>query len=338
MLREEIYFAPGYDSIQDVVAEHGELLDATSLSKVAGCPRYHEIRLEQGLRRPEVSAKMVAGIAVHEGLDYYYAIPEPRGQVYEENAIEIMAAEWNSWGIDPALTDAPHLTERNLRTVMKNYFRIWNRERIEVYKPISGLEISDLDLTDVLAAKFKVVDATDTVVMGESSLVMRFEVDGEPLILSGKPDLPVRKKNGRVYVMDHKTTSGYLSDWFFQTHEVSNKLRGYQAMVEKLLGIKTSGAVINGIYVGQYATNPDSKAAKVSRKTFNFTSQHVQEALRNQLTWRKTIDFYRDLDYFPQACGFGGCSEPGLCRVSPEERELKAQQDYEQDPRNFWDL
>lgn len=338
MIREEIYFEDGLTCIEDVIDRYGRPLDATGLSKIAKCPRYHELRMEKNLRKPGASAPMAAGIAVHLGLDYYYAVPAPRGPVYQENAIEMMAGEWRKWDIDPALSDKPHLTEAHLRTVMENYFRTWEHERIDVFKPIAGLQMDDLNLNDVIAAKFKLTN-DGSIILGESSLIMRFDLGEDTLILAGKPDLPAMKQDGRIYVMDHKTTSGYLSDWWAKSHEVSNKLRGYMAMVQSLLDRRCSGAVINGIYVGKYATNPDSKATKFQRFQFDFSTDHVSEALRNQLAWQQTIEFYRnELGYFPQGCGFGGCQAPDICRRDPATRAEVEHTDYEVDERSFWDL
>ena len=226
----ETYFAPdGPQSIEGIEEQYGRIMDATYLSKIERCPRYHEVRNEENLQHAgQASAKMVAGIVVHEALDYYYAAPP--GERSEQRAIDILVSEWQDWGIDRATMDpkATHLTEKHLVEVLENYFHCWNNERIDVYKPISGLTLEDMDMTDVLAAKFKVTDE-GYIVLGESSFVMRFDVPGEPgkeLILAGKPDMPARKPDGRIYALDHKTTSSYLSDWWAKSHEMSNKLRG----------------------------------------------------------------------------------------------------------------
>lgn len=338
---EHVYFADGFESIEDIRATHGTITDATYLSKIPSCPRSHQIAREERLRSAgQLSAKMVAGIAVHEGLDWYYSIPEPdRTASHERWAIQIIQDTWASFELDRALMDPKeiHLSAEHLSEVTQNYFDYWLRGAIEIYSPISGLYVSDLNLDNVLAAKFK-TNSDDHIILGESSFIMLFELDGEPLVLAGKPDLPVVKQDGRTYALDHKTTSSYLSDWWAQSHEVSNKLRGYMAMLRSLLGREMHGAVINALYVGKHATNPKSTATKFQRFQFDFTPGHVEEALRNQLAWKKTIDFYRDLGYFPQGCGFGGCDHPKLCKAEPAVRDVVKERDYVEDDRDFWSL
>lgn len=332
------YFEPGLTSIEEVIDKYGRPQDATTLQKVADCPRKHFTRVEQNLRRTGYSVKMIAGIVLHDALEYYYAHPAP-GPEIEETAVQILLDGYDSWGIDRGQMDPKetHISKDHLENVLRNYFHYWNHEAIEIYSPVSVLRMDDLDLSDVIAAKFLTTES-GLIILGESNLIMRFDVDGEDFIYSGKPDLPVRKQAGTLCIMDHKTTSSYLSDWWAKSYEVSNKMRGYMAMVWKLLGERPSVAVINGIYVGKYATNPNSKATKFQRFEYNFTEKHLHEAIKNQYMWAKTIDFYREQGYFPQGCAFGGCSQPDICKTDPDERPLIIHDNYEEDDREFWDL
>lgn len=332
------YFEPGLSSIEEVIDRYGKPLDATTLQKLGDCPRKYQVRVEENLTKPSTSLPMVAGIALHAGLEYYYAFAIRDAEV-ESEAIRIMQAEWDSFNIDRTHIDMKygHLTSEHLTEIMEAYFHHWNFERIEIYQPVAGLHISDLDLSRVIAAKFLTTD-DGRVILGESSLIMRFDVAGEELIWSGKPDLPVRNQSGALMVMDHKTTSSYLSDWWAQSYEVSNKMRAYMAMVESLLGETPQAAIINGIFVGKNATNPKSTATKFQRFEYDFTPDHITEALQNWLTLKKTADFYRELGYWPQTCAFGGCGMPDLCRRDPLTRaEVKAT-DYVEDTREFWNL
>lgn len=332
------YFAPGFSCIEEVEAAHGPIWDASTLQKIADCPRKHEERVEKNLTKPGTSPKMQAGIAIHAGLEFYYAHAN-RGQEAEDHAIQICESEWAKADINRALMEKSevHLNGPNLAQVMRNYFTHWNRTVTDIFAPISGLHLSDLRLDQVLAARFRLTDSEE-IILGESNLVMTFTVEGEQLVLAGKPDLPVTKQDGSVWSMDHKTTSSYLSDWWARSYEVSNKDRGYMAMLEALLDKRVRGTVINGIYIGEYALSPTSKAVKFHRFPFDFSADHVKEALKNQWAWKKTADFYRQLGYWPQGCSYGGCAMPDLCRLDPDTREEVRRTDYMQSTRRFWDL
>ncbi len=331
------YFAPGYSSIDDVRAEH-TILDATTLQKVADCPRKYFVRCEldlEPLRRS--SPKMVAGIAIHAALEYYYSF-SVRTKATEEMARAICKDTWDSFKIDRAMMDMKdtHLSAEHLDKVLVNYFHTWNMERIEIFEPATYF-MDDLILDDVIAAKWKVNDA-GYVVLGESKLIMSFNVKGRDLVYSGIPDLPVTKQDGSLWAMDHKSTSSYLSDWWAKSFEVSNQLRGYMAMLRSLTGIVPQGGIINGIHVGKNAANPNSKAVKFDRYQFDFAPDHIDEALENQLGWMDTIAHYREMDYWPQACGYGGCDMPSICRRDPDTRVEVLATEYQPSTRDFWNL
>ena len=331
------YFAPGYEDIEDVKSRHS-IYDATTLQKIADCPRKYEVRAELGLEPArDASPKMIAGIAIHAALEYYYSF-SVRGKAQEEMARAVARSEWDSFAIDRALMDenAVHLSAEHIDGVLRNYFHTWNVERIDIYEPATYF-LQDLILDDVIAAKWRVNEA-GYVVLGESKLIMKFDVDGEEFVYSGIPDLPVTKQNGSLWAMDHKSTSSYLSDWWAKSFEVSNQLRGYMAMIRSLTGTIPEGGVINAIHVGKNALNPNSKAAKFERYQFDFAPDHIDESLRNQLAWVKTIEHYRSTGYWPQGCGYGGCDMPGLCRRDPETRIEVLATEYQPSTRNFWNL
>ena len=281
---------------------------------------------------------MVAGIAVHAALEYYYSLPV-RDEIAEEAAIQVMHAEWDRFEIDRAMMDQRyvHLSNEHLEQILRNYFHYWTHSAIDIYEPISGLSIDDINLDDVIAAKFRTT-STGEVVLGESSLIMRFkESGGNTFVYSGKPDLPVTK-HGAVWAMDHKSTGSYLSDHWAKNFEVSNQLRGYMAMLSSLLGVVPHGGVINGIYVGKYATNPNSKATKFQRFEFSFAPKHIQEAIDNQYAWVQAIEHFRAQGYWPQGCGYGGCDMPSLCKGDPDTRAEILATDYQPSTRDFWNL
>ena len=334
----ETYFEPGLSSIEEVKEKYGTLWDATTLQKVADCPRKHEVRVEMGLEHSgPPSAPMVAGIAMHAALEYYYSLPK-RGEMEEEAAVQVLHATWDSFEIDRCLMDPNHvhLSSDNLEHILRNYIYYWTKQAIEIFEPLH-LSIDDLNLSDVVAAKFRTT-STGELILGESSLVMRFPVGDETFVLSGKPDLPVIKQNGSLWAMDHKTTSSYLSDWWAKSYQVSNQLRGYMAMLRSLTGRTPEGGIINAIYVGKHATNPNSKATKFDRFQFDFAPDHIDEAIANQHAWVKAIEHFRSTGYWPQGCGYGGCDMPDLCRRDPETRVEVLATDYQPSTRDFWNL
>lgn len=336
------YFRPPFTSIEEVEEYVGGFDEASTLKKVADCPRKYEVLVRRGLEPSgQLAMPKVTGIAVHAGLEYYYSLPSElrREKLYKAKATEIVLEELERFEIDYSKADKRHRhkTPDFLQMVMEHYFHHWTTQAIEPYSPILTT-LDDLDLTDVLAARFTVNDY-DQIVLGESALVMEFDIDGETLYLAGKPDLPVVNETGTLYAMDHKTTSSSVGDWHAKNFQTSNQLRGYMAMLWKLLGKQPKGAIINAIYVGQYPKDLEgSTRTFFDRYVFNFDEDHIDEALRNQLLWKKTAAFYESEGYWPQACEYGGCDMPDLCRIEPLEREDVIFNEYQESDRHFWTL
>lgn len=143
------------------------------------------------------------------------------------------------------------------------------------------------------------------------------------------------------HTVTHNTTSSYLSEYWSRKHSVSNKLRGYQAMMNKLLGVRTQGGIINGIYVGKYALNPDSTATKFDRYIFDFTSEHIDEALRNQKEWIGVEQYWREKGYWPQVANdqCSNCDFRTICTASPLFRSSVIETDYDKgEPRRFFEI
>lgn len=344
-LEEMEYFAEGYSSWEDVEeSEGGVLYDGSTLKKIQKCPRKFELEVVEGLVTNSEAPPdyMVCGSVIHEALDYFYAHKNGDNEQIEDEAIELARHRWRESGIEsvpPKERNKDHLDEEHIVDVLKYYFDQWERNRVDVFHPIRGFEPDDLNMDNVIAARFRLTDEGH-VIFGESALVMEFDVDGEKLILAGRPDLPVRKQDGRIYIMDHKTSQGYLSDWWASKFETSNKLRGYMAMVKDLLELdRLHGGVINGIYCGKRAASSGFGGTRSKRFEFDFNEDHVEEALRNQLTWAKTIEFYKEQGYWPQACGFGGCAHPDICCEEPDKRGMVKAKNYESESRTkFQDI
>lgn len=325
-MREYTYLDPSVSSLSDLAC----VPDATTLDKFADCPRYYELTVIEGLEPKERSAQLDAGIAFHTALDCYYATGS------EAEAVRTLRESWKQPAMLPK--NIEHYSADFFELVLRRYFRYWSKQAVENLAPIRGLRIFDLDFSSVLGAKIRLTD-NDEVILGESKFVMVFDVDGRELLLAGRPDLPVCTNEGLIYIMDHKTTSSSLSDFWARTHEVSSKDRGYMAMISKLLGCPIQGTVINAISLSKTAhLNAASKAVPFARYTFNFSPDHVYEALRNRLATIDLIEECKRIGYWPQFCGYGGCKAPSICRRDPDTRPAAKAADWKPSERDFWEL
>jgi len=333
VIKEVEYFSSQYPDRAALEKAVEVNWDATSASQIARCPRNGEYSLRYGLVPKGESYQLMAGGSLHAAMAVYYAGGDPDLALAELARI---------WGKDRDFVLPPghrygHLTLGFLEVIFKNYVD-YARKR-DTFKPLV-VKLDDLDLSKVVGAVWRVTE-DGNIVLGESKIIMDFSsVIGEPFIYAGKPDLPV-ELGGAVYLMDHKSTNSYLSDYYFEQYRFSNQLRGYCAMISAITHLTMNGALINGIYMGEKASSTEFKGNRFSRYgPMLFQPAHLEEAIKNQYSWRKTLDWYEQLGYYPQHTSklCSGCSYSSLCALSPSIREASMQTEYTQIDRSFLDI
>jgi hypothetical protein len=346
-VQEELYLGQ-YASREELEREIGTFWDATTAGRYAWCPR-HAQYASLGLEPSGESLQLDAGNAIHAAMHTLYTSGDG------ELALHVLR---QTFGEDRSLP-APsakysHINVGFLEVVFKNYLT-W-REKHDTFEPLL-VHYEDLDLSQVAAAMWQVLP-DGRVILGESKLVMRLDVDGDEFIYAGKPDLPILMGGG-LYIMDHKTScGGYLSQWWAEKHTISNQLRGYCRMIElvasKVLAQagqqRVQGAIINGIYAGEKATDPKFRGTSFSRfGPFLYRPSHLDEAIVNQWWWLKMRHLYAETaDASPALRKYGwgqntgkacqGCPYLDLCREQPAARRGVIQTKYSRKERSFLDL
>lgn len=267
------------------------------LGTISACPRKYQHRYVDRLTEKDKPPILSAGSVMHTGLHHLIMTGDP------EKAIEAMRRVWVD--IPHLKPSDEHMTLPHFEIVIRNYYDFWKRHG--TYDPVS-IRYEDLHTDRLLAARF-IWDEKDRLVLGESTLLMDLGRDGDPLYVKGIPDLVVRTPSGNTFVLDHKTTNGWISDWWKMKYRVSDQFRMYALMLKELLGRPISGAVLDAVYVGKYATSTSSKAVKFDRTEYIYDSTMLEETLENAATWAYLSEKYRDLGYFPQNTGLycGGC-------------------------------
>ena len=332
MIEERLWLAEGYDTLADVEEDVGEYFDATTLRMYAQCPRLYDYKVNKGLGHDDKPRPMTAGSALHEAIDVYTITNDP------ELALTALRDYWGDGDNSPTITKFSHLVLNHLEVVLKNYIDFSRTTAGMQYAPVT-FKMDEIDFTNVKAAKLRIFEG-DTILFGESSWLMELPVPdrGVTMYYSGKPDMLVKSTSGNYYIMDHKTTSSYLSDWNFEQHRVSNQLRGYMGMLRELVGRVPHGGLVNGVYVGDRASNDAFKGTRFRRYKYNWDESHVDEAIVNQWEWSQRV---KDDVWFPQSAGLAcrGCDMGKLCDAEPALRSGVAYTDYEEVGwRNFFDL
>ena len=269
--------------------------DYSYISTFARCPRRGYYAHVLGLEPPEPNIPALAGTAMHAALHVLYT------QAWDYDAArEALAA---SWGDLKPSGRYEWLTLGHLEIVLRNY--------MEDRRPDEVGQVVEIGTT-----------------LDENAVVFDWKnAKGESIRLGGKIDLPRLIANQR-YVIDHKTTTSWLNEWWLkERYPLLHQARIYVAALQALTGERYEGAYINGIYIGQFAA--DEPAAWAKRKSvrsklfgpFMFSQSQLEETWEWAKTWLDTIRFWQEADRWPQnegACSdFGGCSYLELCQAHP---------------------
>lgn len=325
-IKQEVYLG-SYPTVGDLEEALRQLQapDATRTQWIGDCPRKAEYSIVRGLELSGESYPKTAGVALHSAMAVWYTTRD------EEATLAAVGESWGDTPNPPAGHRYAHITQGHLEVIVKRYLK-WCKTH-DMFTPIVA-DYGDLDLTSVRGAIWRLTE-DGKVILGESKIVMEFEVEGEKFLYSGIPDLPV-EMGGAYYIFDHKSTNAYLSEFWMEQHRFSNQLRGYCKMIETLTGLRISGALINGIYMGDKAASEEFKGNRFARfGPFMYSPAHYDEAILNQYFWRKQLDVYAKQGYYPQHASrlCSGCSFAKLCEASPTTREALIETAYED--RNF---
>lgn len=264
------------------------ILDESTLEKFV-CPRKLEARLFWKKEADLEKAALPAGRAIHVALATRYKHPD----INDINMIEPlmmieMARIWpdvppDDWRSEPLAQDL-------IRMYNKEYSR-------ETMSPI--------------------VDKIEEPFLFQLGLVKDIEI-----WWTGVVDLPFRR-DGRIWVMDHKTASVFGPTYFDQFRLASAQV-GYCWAFEQLTGERPQGYEINAL-VWRKPTKSGT-GFEFGRQRFPLEAWHFDEWKKDILAKCETIVRYRQAGYFPRETRqcvdkFGRCEFLDVCTLPPNQRE-----------------
>ena len=150
--------------------------------------------------------------------------------------------------------------------------------------------------------------------------------DGDSYILCGHLDRLV-EMGDEVYVMDHKTTTGTISNYYYKQYSPNNQMSLYTLGSQVVLPKKAAGVIINAC---QLAVG----FARFHRGMVHRTQAQLEEWLKDLEMWIASAEKFANEGYWPMndtACSmYGGCEFQGICSSDPSVRKLQLQGEFEQ--------
>jgi hypothetical protein len=172
------------------------------------------------------------------------------------------------------------------------------------------------ELVRAYIQNYKNADPWDKILYIEKAYLLPM---GEGRFLSGKIDLIVEWMN-LTYVVDHKTSSWPLTDFFFRQFNPNIQMTSYSFAAKEIIG-ECAGVYIN--------------AVDVKKKTNRFRRQHCprtqhqyEDFVRNFHFWTNIIELCIEHNFFPmnesKCKDYGGCPYAPLCIHGATEDVIEA--------------
>jgi hypothetical protein len=262
--------------------------DFSYLNCLLECPRKFYLRHVRPIEPKEGSILLKAGTAGHAALAEWY---HPKSMYSLECALDALHAHYED--VVPA-GRYDFLTLGHMEVILKNFHDYWlGRCPWDVVERIEEPLVAEIDGTE----------------------------------FGGIPDLMV-EEHGDLLVCDHKFTTTYLGGHLYNRVKFSPQLRIYCVLATAFYKTPVRSGVINAIYMGDKASNPESKAQRFDRYRFDFTEDQIEETRKwlLEMNWRAMEIFSKQtlspFD-FPQHGGAhcGWCEYRELCEVSPALRD-----------------
>lgn len=287
-------------------------IDNSFLEKLNQCPRSCEYAYLHKRIGAWANSALNFGGAIHHALAHRYThSPDLMMSADEEEQMRLL----EEWFLEKPNPENDHRTLDLAQALIRGYNSKYQGEEFNTLE-LDGKPAVELPFAFTLynrSIKFN----------GENNYPIT-------IMYSGRIDLPVRA-NGQLFVVDHKTTS-MLGDTFFKGLSVSPQMIGYCAGIEKTLGQKCDGFIVNALRVPK----PTKRDGMVIRdddfqrlKVYLYDGQ-VEEWRTNLIDQIEEFLWHHERGYMPQKktwCvnKFGTCEYFDVCQVPPENRELTLQ-------------
>lgn len=270
--------------------------DSTTLGLLKTCPRKYQLNMILGYQEKD-RIHLDFGIAYHVGL---------------ETHAKLIAS-----GTEPELA-----LRQSLVAAMKS---AWDNgmARDNTYKNVANLCRAIIGNIDTYASNPAVT--THILRDGRAAVELSFKInldmyspDGEPYILCGHLDRVV-EFNGKLYVLDYKTSTYALSENYFANYSPNNQMTLYNAAASAILDRPVSGFIVDAV---QILVNGE----RYHREIITRPPECLEEWLSDLKIWIRQAELYAETGQYPMndtACSmYGGCEYRNVCAAHPKVRPI----------------
>lgn len=300
--------------------------DSTSLGYLKTCPRLYQYIMVDGRRPKNESVHLRFGSEYHKALEEYDTSRQ-NGIGHEDaihDVIHNLLMRTGDYDPDPNTKAGKYKSKTNLVGLVIDYL-----DHFGMDDPAKTVVLMNGKPATEVTFKFELEYGPDY-----------FYEDGkhpqghsvtrpspQPYLLCGHIDRIV-EFNDTLMVMDRKTTTATLSEYYFKQYEPNNQMTLYTIATKALLDSPAKGVIVDAAQI--LLEQPH-----VFQRGFTYrTPDQMEEWLMDLRITLANAEAYATANYWPMndtACDkFGGCAFREVCNKSPQTRHLYLETDFNQ--------
>lgn len=291
-------------------------IDNSSLERFTTCPRSAQYYLCSRREAAEDRTALTFGKIIHKVLETYYK--NLNRSIAEREALMLTTAaqEFQSW-------QPPEGDYRNYDIacqVIEAYCKSFPLEEFRILSLPEGGPAIEVPFAVPLGE----IEVGAEIYVQEGEETPRLQhLDKLPLVWQGRIDL-IYETQGRVSLMDHKTTS-MMGPSYFKEFELSHQVYGYVWAASQLLKRAVYGFNVNALAIRK--PTKTGKGIELVRQIVPLDQCLLDEWIDDTL--HIVSDFVENVrrGYFPKHTKwcvgkYGECPYRSVCAIPPDQREL----------------
>lgn len=276
----------------------------------------------EGWQSKSESYHLTFGIHYHRAIEDYHKAIANGAKRMEAYGLAVYNLLVNSYGWNPDTTTpvGKYKNRKTLVSLVVDYLDHIKDDTAETYIRENGAAAVELSF------RFELDWGPEEGAIGDE--YGNFKAN-QPYLLCGHLDQVVTF-NDSLFVMDHKTTTHAMGDYYFDQFTPNNQMTLYSLAAKIVIDSPVRGVIIDGAQV--LIEKPNAFKRGMAMRT-----PEILEEWTNDLRyWLTQAEAYAAADYWPMndmACGmYGGCKFRDVCSKSPSTRKVYLKSDFVQLP------
>ena len=292
------------------------LLDNSSMEKQTTCPRSAQYYICDRRESTDERTALTFGGIIHKALECRYQdLSKPPSEVLSA-MLASNAVEFEKW-------QAPEDDYRNYSMacqVCEEYLQHYPIEEFTVLRKPDGSPAVEVPFA-VPLGELSIGGELLVFRPGEAPHLEHF--DKLPVVWTGRIDV-LYESQGRVYIMDHKTTS-MMGPSYFKEFELSSQVYGYVWAASKLLNRSDYGFCVNALAIRK--ATKTGKGNEYIRNIVSLDQSLLEEWLVDTLHIVSDFVEMARREYFPKHTKwcvgkYGVCPYMTICSLPTAQREV----------------